>query len=452
MIRFVKFIRGSWTLVSSGTRWYYLWIAFLLVCIGQGVHAYGEQYERGLILTSMRDSVSWGFYIGNFTFLVGVAAAAVLLVIPAYVYDWKPIKEVVIFGELLAVCAISMCLLFVMVDMGHPERFWHILPGLGSMNFPSSLLAWDALVLNVYLILNLVVATYLIFCAFHGRHYNRKFVVPLVILSIPAAIGIHTVTAFLYNGMTSRPYWNTAILAPRFIASAFCSGPAILLILFQILRRVTSFEIKDGAIHKIAELMAYAMGVNLFLFGAEIFKEYYSNTYELVHYQYLFFGLHGHGSPIALYAWLSFAFALVSFLLFLIPATRRWPPTLYLGCLMIYSSVYIEKGIALIIPGYTPDVLGQVYEYVPSLTELRVSCGIFGFGFLLFTLMAKVTAAILFKPGRTALHPAAVPAPFNTSAIVTQRSFDGEGAVGTAAIADDADRGMLGGGSSSPDG
>ena len=393
-----NFVTGTGRMAFlGGNPVYYGWLLVLAICIVQGLFAYQLQFERGLIVTNMRDSVSWGFYIGNFTFLVGVAAAAVLLVIPAYVYDWKPIKEVALFGEMLAVASIVMCLLFVIVDMGHPERFWHLIPGLGHMNLPKSIMAWDSLVLNIYLVVNLAVASYLMYCAYYKIHYNKKIVVPLVIFSIPMAISIHTVTAFLYNGMASRPYWNSAILAPRFIASAFCSGPALLLILFQILRKVSAFEIKDEAIHKVAELMAYAMGFNLFLFGAEVFKEYYSNTQHLVHYQYLFAGLHGKASPIALYAWMSLAFSIIAFFLFLIPKTRRMPWTMNIGCVLIYASVYIEKGIALIIPGFTPDQLGQVYEYVPSMTELRVAAGVFGIGFLLFTLMVKVSVAILFE-------------------------------------------------------
>lgn len=392
----LAFIRGSIRIVTRGGAAYYVWIGFLLLLILQGVLAYVEQVKTGMIVTNMRDQVSWAFYIGNFTFLVGVGAAAVMLVIPAYIYDWKPIKEVVVFGELLAISAMIMCLLFVAVDMGHPERFWHLIPVLGRVNFPSSLLAWDALVLNVYLILNFVIATYLIFCGFRRREYNHHIVVPLILCSIPMAISIHTVTAFLYNGMASRPYWNSAILAPRFLASAFCSGPAILLILFQILRKTTRFSIKDEALHKIAELMAYAMGFNLFLAAAEIFKEYYSDTEHLIHIQYLYGGVLGHSSPIAIFGWGSLVLGLAAFLLFLIPSSRRNPMTMNMGCVMIYISVYIEKGIALIIPGYTPDTLGQIYQYVPSMAEVRISMGIFSVGFLLFTLMVKVAIASMF--------------------------------------------------------
>jgi molybdopterin-containing oxidoreductase family membrane subunit len=341
----------------------------------------------------MRDQVSWGFYIGNFTFLVGVAAAAVVLVIPAYVYDWKPIRQIVVYGELLAVSAIIMCLLFVFVDIGRPDRFWHLLPPVGHLNFPTSLLAWDVLVLNIYFVLNFAVVTHILYRAFTGRPYNKRVVVPLVLLSIPMAVGIHTVTAFLYNGLAARPYWNSSILAPQFLASAFCSGPAILLILLQVLRRFTRFEIDDEAIWKIAELMAYAMFFNLFLHGAEAFKEYYSDTEHLLYTRYWYQGLGEHRAMVP-YAWTAVTLNVVAFALFIVPATRRNWVTLNLGCLAIYAGVYIEKGMGLIIPGLTPDVLGDIYEYYPSLTELRVAAGIFAVGFLVFTLMLKVAVPI----------------------------------------------------------
>jgi molybdopterin-containing oxidoreductase family membrane subunit len=399
--QFRRFAIRSAGLALRGGWLYWSWVAVLLALIALGCAAYLRQLDAGLVTTSMRDQVSWAFYIGNFTFLVGVAAAAVMLVIPAYVYHWKPIKEVVILGELLAISAISMCGLFVLVDIGRPERVWHLVPMLGHLNVPSSLLAWDVLVVNGYLLLNLVIVTYLLFSLFRGKEPNKKIFTPLVLLSIPAAIGIHTVTAFLYNGIPARPFWNSAILAPRFLASAFCSGPAVLLILMQLLRRFTRFEIKDQAIWKIAELMAYAMFVNLFLLGAEVFKEYYSNTEHLVHMRYMFVGVDGHASIVP-YVWVSVAASTVAFLLFLIPATRRNPFTLNLGCVLIYLGVYIEKGMGLIIPGLTPDTLGEIYEYFPSTNELLVSAGIFSVGFLIFTVMVRIATPIMLGEFRIA--------------------------------------------------
>lgn len=392
-MNFFKFVKASLYCVTHGSKTYFIWLAFLIVLILNGALGLFDQFHNGLIMTNMRDQVSWAFYIGNFTFLVGVAAASVLLVIPAYIYNWKPLKEVVILGELLAISAIVMCLGFVIVDIGHPERFWHLIPFLGNMNIPQSVLAWDVLVLNGYLVLNLVIVTYLLYCSYMEKKYNTTFVHSLVLFSIPLAIGIHTVTAFVYNGLPARPFWNASILAPKFLASAFCSGPAILLILLQILRRTTRLEIRDEAIWKIAELMAYAMAFNLFLTGAEVFKEFYSDTHHTVYSTYMYIGLHGHNAIVP-YVWASILFSVIALILFLIPSTRRNPVTMNIGCVLIYAGVYIEKGIGLVIPGMTPDTLGEIYEYFPSPTEIRIAEGIFGLGFLTFTLMLKVAVPI----------------------------------------------------------
>jgi Ni/Fe-hydrogenase subunit HybB-like protein len=406
---FQRFVGASLRTVSRGPGVYWAWLALLGLLIVSGIHAYALQVSSGLVLTSMRDQVSWGFYIGNFTFLVGVAAAAVVLVIPAYVYHWKPIREIVIFGELLALSAIVMCLLFVAVDVGRPDRLWHMIPGIGLMNFPRSILAWDAIVLNLYFALNFIVVTHILYRAYTGRPYNRRLVVPLVLLSIPMAVGIHTVTAFLYNGLAARPYWNASILAPQFLASAFCAGPAILLIVLQLLQRFTRFEIQRDAIWKIAELMAYAAFLNLFLHGAEAFKEYYSDTEHLLYTRYWFQGLGEHRTLVP-YAWTAVGLNLLAFVLFIVPAARRNPVLLNIGCVAIYAGVYIEKGMGLIIPGLTPDTLGEIYEYAPSLIELRVAAGIFALGFLLYTLMLKVAVPITLGELQDEVAPAAAPA------------------------------------------
>jgi len=381
-------------LLFKGDKYYYLWVAFLLALMAMGAVAYAGQLQHGLIMTNMRDQVSWGFYIGNFTFLVGVAAAAIMLVIPAYIYHWGPLKEVTLLGELLAISALVMCLGFVLVDIGHVDRFWHIIPFVGRLNLPSSLLAWDVLALNGYLLLNYSVVTYLLYCGYKGKPYNKAIVYPLVLSSIPVAVSIHTVTAFLYNGLAARPFWNSAILAPKFLASAFCSGPAILLVLLQILRKTTRLQIKDEAIFKVAELMAYTMGFNILLTVAEVFKEFYSNTEHLIFIKYLFFGVKGHHVLVP-YAWTSIGCGIAAFFLFLVPKTRTNWVTLNLGCLLIYSSVYIEKGMGLIIPGLTPDTLGEIYVYRPALTEVLVAAGIFSMGFLVFTLMLKIAVPIM---------------------------------------------------------
>jgi Ni/Fe-hydrogenase subunit HybB-like protein len=388
-----RFFKKTVGMVLIGTKAYYLWCAFLLTVIGIALSFYLKQLDSGLIVTNMRDQVSWGLYIGNFTYLVGVAAAAVLLVIPAYIYHFDPIKEIVVLGELLAASAIIMALMFVLVDLGRPDRFWHIIPFLGILSFPDSLLAWDVIVLNGYLVLNTFVPIYILVKNYFGKEPNRKLVIPLVLLSIPWAVGIHTVTAFLYNGLAARPFWNASILAPRFLASAFCSGPAMALIIFQILRKTAGMKIRDEALFKIAELMAYSMFINLFLLGAEVFKEYYSNTIHLAPMQYLYQGLQGHHGLVP-WMWTATCMNITAFVLFLIPKTRQNFLTLNLGSLLIISGVWVEKGLGLIVPGFIPDPLGEIYEYMPNMTEISISLGIWAFGFLIFTLFMRIAVPI----------------------------------------------------------
>ena len=401
------FVKGCFILLRQGSKLYYTWVYVLLAFVGIGVAAYVNQLYNGLIVTAMRDQVSWGFYISNFTFMVGVAAAAVLLVIPAYVYQWKPIKEIAILGELVAVSAMVMCLLFVTVDLGRPERFWHLIPKIGILNFPQSLLAWDVVVLNTYLVLNFSIAGYMLYSLYYRRPPNMKYVTPLLLFSIPAAISIHTVTAFLYNGLSARPFWNASILAPRFLASAFCSGPAGMILMFQVIRKWTKFKITDQAIYKIAELIAYAMFLNLFLLGAEVFKEYYSDTAHLAPMKYLYQGLEGH-SDLVSYIWTATLFNITAFFLFLIPQTRENYVTLNIGCILIFVGVYIEKGMGLVIPGFVPDVLGDFYEYSPTGTEMLVTLGIWATGLLVYTMLLRIAIPIMngdFHVSEDGIHP-----------------------------------------------
>ena len=251
---------------------------------------------------------------------------------------------------------------FIVVDIGNPFRFWHMLPGIGTMNFPSSMLSWDFFVLLTYLTINLVVVTHLLHRIFIKKDYNKKLVLTLVFISIPMAVAIHTVTAFLYNAIPARPFWNSALLAPRFLASAFCSGPAILLILFQLLRKFTHFEIKDEAIWTIAELMVYAMFIYLFFSVAELFKEFYSGTEHLLYWQYLLFGI-GDNKELVPYSWASIIMGCIAFVLFLIPKTRKNFTTLNIGAVLIYASVYVITSYSI---HYT-----KLYEFAIAQTRRR---------------------------------------------------------------------------------
>lgn len=411
----------------KGPPIYYLWVFFLLILIGLGVWGYGYQLKDGLAVTGMTDQVSWGLYISNFTYLVGVAAAAVLLIIPAYIYDFGPIKEITILGETLAISALLMCMLFVTLDLGHPERIWHLLPIVGTPNFPSTLLGWDVVVLNGYLFINAAISIYLLTMIYLEKKEKKWLYMPVVLLSIPWALGIHTVTAYLYNGLGARPFWNTAILVPRFLASAFCSGPALSIIVFQLIRKFTRFKVKDAALHKIAEMVCMAMGINLLFLGAEVFKELYTDTWHKAPIIYLFAGLHGHSGMVK-WIWTAMIFNFTGFLLFLIPATKKNIVTFNLACILIVVGVWLEKGLGFIVPGFIPTPLGEIWEYWPKMPEIMISAGIWGFGLLFYTLALKIAIPIETGEMRV-LGSSSVPSnePYPQQALIKDMATDSIG-------------------------
>src|ERR1051325_1346682 len=318
---FAVFLARSARQAFHGDWRYYLWVGLLLTLCLIGLNAYARQFVHGLIVTGMTDQVSWGVYIANFTFIVGVAAAAVMMVIPVYIYNNEELHDLVIFGELLAVAAILMCLAFVTVDLGRPDRFWHLIPGVGKFNFPGSMLSWDVIVLNGYLLLNVHICGYLLYCRYQNRKPAKWFYIPFVFIGIIWAVSIHTVTAFLYVGLGGRPFWNSAIVGPRFIASAFTAGPAIIILALQIIRRATEYRITDRALLTLRSVVQISMIINVFLLLNEVFKEFYTDSLHVASARYLFFGLHGHHVLVP-WIWTAVAFNLVAMLLLVLPVSR----------------------------------------------------------------------------------------------------------------------------------
>ncbi|HSH09630.1 MAG TPA: NrfD/PsrC family molybdoenzyme membrane anchor subunit [Oceanipulchritudo sp.] len=393
MGRYLIFLWRIFRLSFQGSGRFLLWMAFLSVLCLIGLHAYARQFVDGLQVTGLTNQVSWGAYIANFTFLVGVAAAAVMLVIPAYIYQHKGLHKVVIFGELMAVAVILMCLLFVMVDLGHPERFHHMIPPFGTLNFPDSILAWDVIVLNGYLLLNLHICGYLLYCHYRGRKPTWTFYIPFVFISIAWAISIHTVTAFLYVGLAGRPYWHNPIVAPRFLASAFTAGPALLVLTFQIVRKVTNYWIGDEPIFTLRRIMTVAMIINVFLLFCEVFTEFYAETVHVAAANYLYFGLHGHYGLVP-WIWTAITLDFIGLGLLVTPLSQRigW---LNVACIVSFIGIWIEKGMGLIVPGFVPTPLGDVVEYLPTLNETLVCMGIWAFGILVYSWMLHVAIPIL---------------------------------------------------------
>lgn len=390
MIQYLTFLTRCFRLSFVGDWRYYVWMLFLSIVALLGLNAYCKQFVQGLSTTGMTDQVSWGLYIANFTYLVGMAAAAVMLVIPVYIYRNRDLHDLVIFGELFAVAAIVMALLFVTVDLGRPERFHHLIL---RFNFPISMLTWDVIVLNGYLLLNLHICGYLIYCAYRRRKPGKLFYYPFVFIAIAWAISIHTVTAFLYSGLGGRPFWNSAVIAPRFLASAFAAGPAFLILTLQVIRAVTDYRISDRALLTLRNIVTIAMTINMFLLGCEVFTEFYTDSAHVASAKYLFAGLGPHRALVP-WIWSAVGLNLVALLLLYLPVSRGLQ-FLNGACVMLIIGVWIEKGMGLIVPAFVPTPLGEIVEYTPTLNESLVSLGVWAFGLLVYTILVRVTVPVL---------------------------------------------------------
>jgi len=377
----------------TGSKRYWGWIGLLSVLILVGLICYLKQLSYGLGITGMSRDVTWGFYIAQFTFLVGVAASAVMIVLPYYLHDYKSFGKLAILGEFVAVGSVIMCLLFIFADLGQPQRGFNIIfhPS------PNSILFWDMIVLNGYLVINLVLSWVTLTSERKGIKPEGWWIKPLILLSIPWAISIHTVTAFIYCGLAGRSFWLTAILAPRFLASAFASGPALLILIFFIVRKFGKFEVGKEPIQKLATIAAYAMVLNVFFFLLEVFTALYSAIPEHEHhFQYLFFGLDGKHKLVP-WMWIAQIFAVVALVILIVPKYRRNENLLKWGCISVFIAIWIDKGLGMVVTGFVPSPLGAVTEYWPSFPELCISLGIYALGALIVTVLYKVALTVREK-------------------------------------------------------
>jgi len=373
----------------TGSKRYYGWMVALLVIIGVGFACYLWQFSFGLGITGMSRDVSWGFYIAQFTFLVGVAASAVMVVLPYYLHNYKAFGRITILGEFLAVASVTMCILFIFVDLGQPTRVVNVL----LHPTPNSVLFWDMIVLNGYLLLNIVIA-WKVLEAERNNVAPPGWLKPFIYISIPWAVSIHTVTAYLYCGLPGRGFWLTAILAPRFLSSAFAAGPALLILLCMIVRKFTRFDPGKEQIQSLAKVVAYAITVNVFFFLCEVFVVFYSRIPEhMDHLTYLFVGLHGHGVLVP-WMWASMILMVVSIILLVNPVTRKNETVLIVACITVFVGTWIDKGLGMISGGFVPSPLHHVNEYVPTVPEVLIALGIWAIGFLVLTVLYKIGVTI----------------------------------------------------------
>lgn len=375
--------------VIKGSRKYWALICCLLAIIGVGVAAYIYQFMIGLGVTGMSRDVSWGLYIGQFTFLVGVAASGVMVVLPYYLHNHKAFGRITVLGEFLAIASVIMCMLFIFVDLGQPLRVLNVI----LHPTPNSVMFYDMLVLSGYLFLNVLVGWTVLGAERKGIP-APSWVKPFIIISIAWAPSIHTVTAFLYAGIPGRHLWLTAIMAARFLASAFSGGPSLLLILALILRKYTKFDPGQQAIQTLGKIITYFMITNVFFIGLEMFTAFYSqipgHTNPLI---YLYKGLHGHSRLVPV-MWFSSICAVLALILLVPPKFRKNETLLTTACVLTFTSLWLEKGFGLIVGGFVPNPFETITEYWPTLPETFIALGVWAIGFLVLTVLYKTAVSV----------------------------------------------------------
>jgi molybdopterin-containing oxidoreductase family membrane subunit len=389
----IRFVSDYVRYVLKGGAKFYAWMGALAILVVGMMYVFYLQNTDGLIVTGMTSQIHDGLYFANLVFLVGVAAGAVTIVFPAYAYHHEGMHKVAVLGEMLAITAVIMVMMFVFAHMGRPDRLWHMIPPWGIYSF-SSMLGWDVMVLNGYLILNIVCGFYYLWCKYTGNPLNKTWFMPVVYIAIVWALSIHTVTAFLISTMPSRPMWHHSMMPIRFISTAFAAGPALIILIFLIVRKNTKFWVDDSAIKLLTTIVTWCLGIALFLTMSEVVVELYARTEHANGLYYLMFGLHGLTRLVAWF-WSAVILMVAAFILFLIPRFRNDFKLLPIPCIMAFAGIWIEKGMGLIVPGFIPTPIGEVTEYYPTFVEWLMTLGIWAFGFFILTILLKGAIGIL---------------------------------------------------------
>ena len=375
--------------VLHGGKGYWVWVFALAAGVGIGFIAYLYQLREGMWVTGMSRDVSWGFYISQFTFLVGVAASVLMVVLPLYLHDFKAFGRITALSQFLAVGALFMSLLFIFSDVGMPMRILNV-----PLNpTPQSMLFYDTVFLPGFMLLNLIIGWTAI--GAEKREVPLQWWVKgLIYLSMPWAVVMHTVTAFIYAGTPGRGFWMTAIMAPRFLVTAFAAGPALLIILSTIIKTLTRFEVTEKAIQKLVTIMLYALIIDVFFLGVEYFTVFYAHIPEYTEtFQYLFLGINGNCALVPWYWGMNIAI-LVAIGLLVIPGARSNRPVLVAACIIALIGLWIDKGFVLVPAAFIPNVFGRIMEYPPSWVELTISLGVYSLGTLIITALYKIVISV----------------------------------------------------------
>lgn len=358
---------------------FYAWVTTLVVLIGVAVYAYSLQSRNGLIVTGLQDTFPWGLYIQNFMYFVGLSAGGLVTYASIHLFGAKKFEPIARIAVVQAGVCNLLAVLFIIPDIGRPLLAYQFVT---SPN-PGSILFWDATILNVYLVLCIIDLWVMI--TGKGGH---KLEFKMTLISFPAAIGVHTITAWILAFAKTRELWHTALLAPLFLSSAMSSGIALLILFALVVRRLTKMKFSDDMFFTLAKLLGTVVCVDLFFMFVEIMTTFWPASN--VPGDSMRLGLLLSGPYAKLFIPQLTIFGIVPFLMLMVPRTRRKISTMATACVLIVIGIFIKR-FMLLAMGFGLSVIGPFENsYVPTLTEVAITLGIWALGILIVTLAVKL--------------------------------------------------------------
>ena len=398
--------------VTETSRWYYLWVAFLLLVIAWGVYAYSHQLREGLIVTGMRDRISWGLYITTFVFFIGISHAGTLISAILRVSQARWRTPITRMAEFITVVALFSGAIFVIIDLGRPDRVLNIIR-YGRWQSP---IIWDVLAITTYLTASIA---YLFLpmipdlALFRDRLAGRvapwriwlydllsvrwrgtgaqwrsmgTAITTAMILIIPIAVSVHTVVSWIF-AMTLREPWNSTIFGAFFVAGAIFSGIATLIIVMAVLRKV--YHLEEYITEKHFVYLGYMLAAFALIMIYGNVSEYVTTGYKLeegaeFHFRQLFL------EQFAGFYWFYFIGGLVvPGLLVLFPRTRNiWG--VVAAALLVDVAMWVERYFIVVSGFRVPLMPYEPSSYAPTWVELSIMVAGFALFALLITLFVKV--------------------------------------------------------------
>lgn len=367
--------------LRNAGRFYWSLVAALIIMIALGGFAWFFQLpiSQGLVVTGMRDVFAWGYYIQNFMYFVGLSAGGLVIYSSIQLFGAKQFKPIARLAVLQAGVCVFVAALFIVVDLGNPQRvFWFLL----SPNF-RSVFIFDATILNLYLILCIIDAWVLM-----TERGGERLELIMTLISLPAAIGLHSITAWILGLQKARELWHTALMAPIFLSSAMVSGIALLILICLAINKFTEIKFEKKMFNNMSKLLATILVVDLFFLFSEVLTGTWPSSTTPGHLERLMLILTGKYSPLFLSE--VFLFGVLPFFLLAIPKTRTSTPIQILACSFILTGVFIKR-FMFIVMGFAVSPIGPIASsYIPTLVEFLVGTGVWAIGALIFIIAVKL--------------------------------------------------------------